>query len=208
MAELSTQLRELPIHPESSRTADFRSPGSVSRKTGDIMTAHSSYKGKPTKGGKLTREVVREFENDTGRLAAQAATVRGQTTRRKVASPSSIVDPDLGVPVAEGRVLERVHLARERDSSIRDAKIRSVAAAGEAIACEACGFDFEATYGQRGLGYIEVHHRVPLHVSGPTETLLDDLALLCSNCHRMIHRATPWLTVEELTTMVADRSRT
>lgn len=31
------------------------------------------------------------------------------------------------------------------------------------LACEACGFDFEATYGPRGAGYIECHHVVPLH---------------------------------------------
>jgi putative restriction endonuclease len=29
-------------------------------------------------------------------------------------------------------------------------------------------------------------------------TRLEDLALLCANCHRMIHRASPWLSVEEL----------
>jgi 5-methylcytosine-specific restriction enzyme A len=31
---------------------------------------------------------------------------------------------------------------------------------------------------------------------------LADLALLCSNCHRMIHRTKQWLTVEELKKLV------
>lgn len=31
----------------------------------------------------------------------------------------------------------------------------------------------------------------------PSTTYLRDLALVCSNCHRMIDRSRPWLTVEE-----------
>jgi 5-methylcytosine-specific restriction enzyme A len=68
-----------------------------------------------------------------------------------------------------------------------------------ALACEICGFDFEATYGERGTGFIEVHHGVPLHLLKPgTKTKLDDLHLLCANCHRMIHYRRPWLTVGQL----------
>jgi 5-methylcytosine-specific restriction protein A len=94
-------------------------------------------------------------------------------------------------------------MSRERDGKVRAEKLKSVVAAGGDIACEVCGFNFSSAYGPRGEGYIEVHHRVPLHVSGPTETTLSDLALLCSNCHRMIHRGTPWLTVEQLSKIVA-----
>ena len=39
-------------------------------------------------------------------------------------------------------------------------------------------------------------------VAGKTQTKLADLALLCSNCHRMIHRTKQWLTVEELEELV------
>lgn len=51
-------------------------------------------------------------------------------------------------------------------------------AAGADIAYEVCGFDFGYVYGERGEGYIEVHHVRPLHISGETETRLDNLALL------------------------------
>ena len=73
--------------------------------------------------------------------------------------------------------------------------------------CEACAFDFGRFYGPHGLDYIELHHRTPLHVTGPTKTRLADLALLCSNCHRMIHRARQWLTVEELSALVTAQRR-
>ncbi|WP_186304516.1 HNH endonuclease [Kocuria palustris] len=202
VVELSRQLRRLPFHPPASRPADFRSPGSVSRKTADIVTARSTYRGAPTKGGALTRQVVHEFENDPGLLREQAAVVRKSAFGGEIPNREKIADPDLGVTVSEGGVLEKAHLARERDRVMRESKIKAVRAAGGEIACEVCGFHFGRFYGARGDGYIEVHHRVPLHVSGPTATSLADLALLCSNCHRMIHRGTPWLTVEQLADIV------
>ncbi|MDP6032209.1 MAG: HNH endonuclease [Alphaproteobacteria bacterium] len=33
-------------------------------------------------------------------------------------------------------------------------------------------------------------------------TKLSDLVLLCSNCHRMVHRKRPWLTVRELRELI------
>ncbi|SLH34430.1 HNH endonuclease [Mycobacteroides abscessus subsp. abscessus] len=49
---------------------------------------------------------------------------------------------------------------------------------------------------------LECHHIVPLHVSGETVTKLSDLVLLCSNCHRMIHHGSRWLSPEELREVV------
>jgi 5-methylcytosine-specific restriction protein A len=61
---------------------------------------------------------------------------------------------------------------------------------------EACGFDFEETDGERGKGFIECHHVKPLHTLKPGEkTSVDDLMLLCSNCRRMVHTKSSWLTV-------------
>ncbi|WP_405140686.1 HNH endonuclease [Sphaerisporangium sp. NBC_01403] len=51
--------------------------------------------------------------------------------------------------------------------------------------------DFERPYGDCGAGYIECHHVIPLHQAGEGLTKLADLALICANCHRMIHRRTP-----------------
>ncbi|MFN0215817.1 MAG: HNH endonuclease [Saprospiraceae bacterium] len=51
--------------------------------------------------------------------------------------------------------------------------------------CEACGFNFQTVYGQ---DFIECHHKFPIAASGPRTNTLEDLALVCSNCHRMLHR--------------------
>jgi hypothetical protein len=60
------------------------------------------------------------------------------------------------------------------------------------------GFDFEQIYGDRGRGYIECHHVVPLHETGERRVSISDLALLCSNCYRMIHAKPSWPTPAEL----------
>lgn len=67
--------------------------------------------------------------------------------------------------------------------------------------CMACGFDFETIYGEHGKDYIEIHHIVPLS-SISEEVAIDpetDLVVVCSNCHRMIHRKkNKILTIGEL----------
>lgn len=68
--------------------------------------------------------------------------------------------------------------------------------------CEACEFDFEAEYGKRGKDYIEAHHREPISELQEKVILrIEDLAMVCSNCHRMLHRH-PWITVEELRLLI------
>lgn len=77
---------------------------------------------------------------------------------------------------------------------------RSVCIAEYGCRCFACGFDFEATYGALGSGYIHVHHRTPLSSQDGEHDVdpIRDLVPLCPNCHAMVHRKTPPLAVEEL----------
>ena len=53
----------------------------------------------------------------------------------------------------------------------------------------------------RGDGYIEIHHCKPLSAGGLFDPQTD-LVPVCSNCHRMIHRRRPWLSVEQLRQLV------
>ena len=57
------------------------------------------------------------------------------------------------------------------------------------LECEVCRFDFEVKYGERGVAFIECHHIVKLTKLRPhSKTRLEDLVLVCANCHRMLHR--------------------
>ncbi|MFK7813464.1 MAG: HNH endonuclease [Maribacter sp.] len=59
------------------------------------------------------------------------------------------------------------------------------------LECAACGFNFEEFYGDWGKGFIEVHHIQPLAENKGEEIETNpttDLAVLCANCHRMVHR--------------------
>ncbi|WP_433314985.1 HNH endonuclease [Micromonospora chersina] len=201
--ELSELLQTPAIHPLEGRGPNFRSPAGVERKTGDIVSRLPDYAGRPTNGNHLDGEVLRNFFDHPDEMRALAAAIRAALANSDETPPPMVPDLDLAdLSIEEGGVLLRAHLRRERSPKLRRDKIADAKSRGQAIACEACGFDFFRTYGPRGLDYIECHHRLPLHVSGKTRNRMEDLALICSNCHRMIHRMAPWLTVEELGTLV------
>jgi 5-methylcytosine-specific restriction protein A len=208
-AHLSSLLNEANFVPVEERRRDFRSPNSVQRKMYDFTTLLDSYGGTPTKGGRTTRDVLKEFEVDPAGMDALAVSLRRAIVTGGVTSvsePSTVdvdwkSDPDSladEFEAEEGGRLLALHYRRERNRTIRSRKIAAVMAAGSPVACEVCDFDFGAAYGDLGEGYIEVHHVLPLHASGATTTKLSDLALMCGNCHRMVHRARPWLTPDQL----------
>ena len=98
---------------------------------------------------------------------------------------------DLQTGFSEGTLKLRQHYARERNRGLIDFKKRDFAAKNSGkIFCEVCRFDFSQRYPRSlGEGFIEVHHILPLSDSDfPRQTKMSDLLLVCSNCHRMIHR--------------------
>jgi len=105
-----------------------------------------------------------------------------------------------GVPeMPEGREKWVRHKTRERNPEVVKRKKREFQKKHGRLFCEVCDFDFYAVYGTRGKDFIECHHNVPLHEEeGERITKSEDLTLLCSNCHRMIHRKKRWLSIEEL----------
>lgn len=94
--------------------------------------------------------------------------------------------------VIEGRRKLVMHIVRERNQTLVTAKKASAAS----HACEICEFDSMQMYGE---DYCEVHHLTPLgQLVDDTETTLEDLAIVCANCHRILHLVTPPMTMCEL----------
>jgi predicted HNH restriction endonuclease len=82
-----------------------------------------------------------------------------------------------------------LHRAIERDKKLRAAKLASFLDENGRLYCELCGFSFSETYPFLSKDIIEVHHVIPLSkLSEAVETKLDDLMLLCANCHFAIHQ--------------------
>jgi len=105
---------------------------------------------------------------------------------------SSLHDVELG-EFEEGEARMRFTIHRRREAKLREGKLAQNKQKNDGrILCEVpgCGFDFELKYGELGKGYAQVHHLVPLSSldhSGTGNTL-DDVAVVCANCHVMIHR--------------------
>lgn len=103
----------------------------------------------------------------------------------------------------EGRRTERLSAFFERNP-----RLRAAAIVHHGHTCKACSFNFKEAYGEHGEGYIEVHHLVPISTLSE-ETAVDpatDMTVLCSNCHRMIHRSRSFpLSLEQLRQLVTPR---
>lgn len=100
----------------------------------------------------------------------------------------------------EGRMLTRVHAYKERDRKFaemvrRHYKVKN----GGKLWCVACDLQPETLYDDRGERCIEAHHKIPIEELQPDSiTRVDDMAMVCASCHRVIHSQKPCLTIEEV----------
>jgi len=139
-----------------------------------------------------------------GTLLASAADVAIATLSMIV----SVLPLDLATePDERGEPVPSRDAATEGAVSIRSVKHYERSRANRAVAimihgsrCSVCLLDFGERYGELGEGFIEVHHLLPVHLMGGAGVVnpSTDLVPLCSNCHRMAHRADPPLTPERL----------
>jgi len=114
---------------------------------------------------------------------------------------------DAKATFAEGKARYKMHRTRERDPRVAEkAKNLRLQEQGE-LRCEICDFCFADTYGPRGFGYIEAHHTLPVSKLGEkAKTALRDIALVCANCHRILHKTKPWLSITTLRKIVKKNS--
>lgn len=112
-----------------------------------------------------------------------------------------LTDDDEGFP--EGKQKLITHVCRERNYKVvKEAKSRFKDKHGKLV-CEVCGFNFSEKYGEIGDDYIEAHHIIPVsELKENDKTKVDDIALVCSNCHRMLHRKRPWITPSDLKSLL------
>ncbi|TCW35647.1 putative restriction endonuclease [Laceyella sacchari] len=116
----------------------------------------------------------------------------------------NLTEDDIGFPEGKAKLVQ--HITRERNPRvIKLAKEIFKANHDGRLFCEVCGFDFYEFYGAIGEDYIEGHHTIPVsELKNGHMTKVEDIALVCSNCHRMLHRKRPWLTKEQLKQLVTN----
>ena len=113
----------------------------------------------------------------------------------QVATGKKLIPVDLAV---EGILTET--RSRRRDPGLRLAALQR--AKGR---CECCGTNFARRAGGLGARCLVVHHKKQIRdYDQPRETELSDLAVVCANCHMMIH-ANPAraLTISQLRSRLA-----
>ena len=129
-------------------------------------------------------------------------------TEKKIARVSGnwyALDPDAQNPLAEELAsLEKYPEGAKFQVTInsyeRNSKARAACISHHGLSCKTCGFNFVAFYGAMGVGFIHVHHTVPIGSIGQEYEVdpIKDLIPVCPNCHAMIHRSEPALSVEQL----------
>lgn len=201
--ELSEILNKLPIHEIRPDTEKFRNPNGVGLKLSNFLAIDPSYQGKGMESySKLDYEIFMEFVNDKERLSNLSKQIKKAVLNEELNLKLYKIEDEEDEKISsvkEGSVIYKLHKFRERDPNINRKKKEKYFKEHGKLECEICGFDFYKVYGEIGKGFIECHHKKPLSdIESEVITSIDDLALVCSNCHRMLHREMNILSIEEL----------
>lgn len=202
--ELSVLLNKL---YKSETNENFRNPNGVSMKLGNFSRFDPKHiaagrKGL-SRGAKTDKLVWEEFNQNRVELKKVANSIKDAATSIAFEHLNEAENDPETVEAREGKILTRVHRTRERDPKLVKKKKEMALREHGCLVCEVCNFDFYKAYGEHGKGYIECHHTVPLSdFVGQKTTKLKDLALLCANCHRMVHSKRKWLTISELKSLL------
>ena len=113
----------------------------------------------------------------------------------------SLTEDDIGFP--EGKKMLKKHILRERNPRLIFLAKEEFKKQNGKLFCQVCDFLFEDKYGKLGEDFIEAHHIKPVSEMVENETTnIIDLVMVCSNCHKMLHRKRPWITKEKLKSLL------
>lgn len=95
---------------------------------------------------------------------------------------------------------------RETSFFKRNKKLSLDAKKTYGYSCQACGFNFEEKYGELGREFIECHHKNPLSEKvHDIPTTIEEVCVVCSNCHKMLHRTKPAINLSELKILLSKK---
>lgn len=193
--ELSGLLRSMPFHELASRKDSFRNPDGVAFKLQNLRQV-ATGKGLGNVS-KMDRQVWAELGSTPEEVRRLSDVIRAGI---KIAESTGRLDDDGEEEFLEGRVLTALHKKRERNPKVRRMLLKARRKAGRPI-CEMCLSTCMSTDKRLEDAMFEAHHLIPISSAMTRKTSLQDLALLCANCHSILHRAISverrWLGVSE-----------
>jgi 5-methylcytosine-specific restriction protein A len=156
--------------------------GSEARLPGDYAAGHAL--GVTYKLHNLPNENELQYDLQTAVRAYRALTFRGGV---ELSNDEDLAVEDLASHSLLERRQYRLHRRIERNAAAARLVKQQLG-----TRCQACGLDFAERYGRIGQGFIEAHHLRPISSlmegAAVKYDVATDFAVLCSNCHRMIHR--------------------
>lgn len=201
---LSDLLRAFPHHSVAARKESFRNSYGVAFKLQNLRQV-ATGKGLGNVS-RIDREVWDELGLNPKRTKQLAALIRtGIKVVESVKEDSSNEDV-----FAEGKVVTETHNRRERDPKLRKRLLEQRQSAG-GLSCDVCRCTPTGHAPDLQEAVFEAHHIQPLSTGQERKTQLKDMALLCANCHRMVHRAIAqskrWLSIEEAAVAILGKTR-
>lgn len=196
VTDLSAELRILRIFPAEVRAVPrFRNPAGVALKLHNFSSIDPEHEGKGMGHGSAEdRRVWEQWAHRPDELAQAVALIRARGESDDAPEDTGEEEEEYEAP--EGRILFREHRRYERDRKLVARKKEAVLKKTGRLACEVCDFESSEIFDVEGV--IDVHHIVPLHKIGESVTTMNDLALVCPTCHRVLHRHRPVITPAEL----------
>lgn len=193
---LSKVLRSLPCHDRASKKDSFRNPDGVAFK---LQNLRQLATGKGLSNvSEMDRKVWSEFGSDPEKVKQLAGLIKGAVSLREL--HQEVSDWKEEDEFYEGRVLTELHKTRERDPRIRDRLLKLRRGSG-ILSCDMCSAKAQSFDPALEDAAFEVHHLIPLSMTMERTIRLTEVALLCANCHRLLHRAIAlekcWLGIEE-----------
>ncbi len=188
----------------------YRSLGSVSSKIENFINLNPKDGKGLQASSKKDQDIWKKFESDFNNLHFESTELKKRAEQIRVLSNEHVhYEEDEEYGEKEGKLVVIIHKRRERNRKLVDRKKTIASKKKEGMSCEVCGFNFEKIYGEIGKNFLECHHKKPLsNLKANEKTTLADLALLCANCHRMIHtmkgNQRNYYTIEELRKIIAE----
>lgn len=193
--QLSQMLQSLPFHGTGVRKESFRNPAGVGFKLQNLRNvATGEGLGNVSE---TDRRVWAELGSEPEKVKRIAETIR-RIIELPAVQDNSVQDGE--EEFLEGRIITRIHKARERNPVVRLRLLAARRKLGQ-LECEICSANPQQLRATLADAMFEAHHVVPLSKNTLGKSLLNDLALLCANCHRLLHRAIAierrWIGIDE-----------